>query len=99
MLVCVFLCAFARETAGAARIRLSLRPCSSLEQGERDAKLGRNKPRERGLTSCSYLKMESEVSHRHCERSEAIHLSTRRKNGLLRFARNDGVLGLSPNRS
>ena len=27
---------------------------------------------------------------RHCERSEAIHLATRRKNGLLRFARNDG---------
>ena len=28
--------------------------------------------------------------HRHCERSEAIHLATERKNGLLRFARNDG---------
>jgi hypothetical protein len=26
MLVCVFLCIFAHETAGAARIRLSLRP-------------------------------------------------------------------------
>jgi hypothetical protein len=27
---------------------------------------------------------------RHCERSEAIHLTATRKNGLLRFARNDG---------
>ena len=30
------------------------------------------------------------VSSRHCERSEAIHLAEERKNGLLRFARNDG---------
>src|SRR5436309_1618288 len=29
------------------------------------------------------------LSSRHCERSEAIHLSTQRKNGLLRCARND----------
>ena len=28
--------------------------------------------------------------HRHCERSEAIHVSAQRKDGLLRFARNDG---------
>ncbi|MEH2500969.1 hypothetical protein V1294_007448 [Bradyrhizobium sp. AZCC 1678] len=27
---------------------------------------------------------------RHCERSEAIHFASQRKNGLLRFARNDG---------
>ena len=27
---------------------------------------------------------------RHCERSEAIHRAIKRKNGLLRFARNDG---------
>src|SRR5258708_6188768 len=31
------------------------------------------------------------MSLRHCERSEAIHLTEQRKNGLLRFARNDGV--------
>jgi hypothetical protein len=30
---------------------------------------------------------------RHCERSEAIHLTTERKNGLLRCARNDGSSG------
>jgi len=29
------------------------------------------------------------VSHRHCERSEAIHSAAKRKTGLLRFARND----------
>jgi len=28
--------------------------------------------------------------HRHCERSEAIYVSAQRKDGLLRFARNDG---------
>jgi hypothetical protein len=28
--------------------------------------------------------------HRHCERSEAIHVSAQRKDGLLRFARKDG---------
>jgi hypothetical protein len=27
---------------------------------------------------------------RHCERSEAIHRATQKKNGLLRCARNDG---------
>jgi hypothetical protein len=31
-------------------------------------------------------------SPRHCERSEAIHLAARRKNGLFRFARNDGCV-------
>ena len=30
------------------------------------------------------------ASFRHCERSEAIHRATQRKNGLLRCARNDG---------
>src|SRR3954464_5434631 len=30
-------------------------------------------------------------SSRRCERNEAIHHATRRKNGLLRFARNDGI--------
>jgi hypothetical protein len=31
-----------------------------------------------------------QIYQRHCERSEAIHRSTSRKNGLLRCARNDG---------
>jgi 4-carboxymuconolactone decarboxylase len=33
----------------------------------------------------------SRSSIRHCGRSEAIHLAAQRKNGLLRFARNDEV--------
>src|SRR5882757_7112606 len=33
---------------------------------------------------------------RHCERSEAIHLATARKNGLLRCARNDVELQARP---
>jgi hypothetical protein len=35
MLVCVFLCIFAHETAGAARTRLSLRPLVHSEGGNR----------------------------------------------------------------
>jgi hypothetical protein len=47
MLVCVFLHNFAHETAGAARIRLSLRPLFG-EAGIFFADLGRIAPRERG---------------------------------------------------
>src|SRR5258705_12591645 len=32
---------------------------------------------------------EARAHSRHCERSEAIHVAAQRKNGLLRFARND----------
>jgi hypothetical protein len=44
------------------------------------AGLGRITPGERGVVSC-----------RHCERSAAIH-SFPLRHGLLRFARNDGIL-------
>src|SRR5438105_2268696 len=75
----------ARETAGAASTRSSLRPLISKRANE-DASLGRSAPRE-GTNSFS----------RHCERSEAIHLAAQRKNGLLRCARNDdGPLTPSP---
>src|SRR6478672_7738010 len=61
---CAFLFAqIARETAGAASTRSSLRPLSSGGPNE-NANLGRSTPRE-----CET------VSTRHCERSEAIHLS------------------------
>ena len=73
-----FLALCAHETAGAARTRSSLRPLTS--RAERSSKLGRFAPRDR-----------ERVFGRHCERSEAIHLATRRKNGLLRCARNDGI--------
>src|SRR5215216_899953 len=54
----------ARETAGAAGTRSSLRPLFSRRTNE-DANLGQIMPRE-----CE------DSSSRHCERSEAIHLST-----------------------
>src|ERR1700730_2429377 len=46
MLVCVFYLHFARETAGAARTRLSLRPLLSRRVKD-DANLGRIAPRDR----------------------------------------------------
>jgi hypothetical protein len=54
----------ARETAGAARTRSSLRPLFSMRANE-DAKLGRNAPRDReAIPIC------------HFEQSEAIHRAT-----------------------
>jgi hypothetical protein len=50
MLVCVFCCAVAHETAGAARTRLSLRPLGVFE-GVEYAKSGRIAPRQCGCTS------------------------------------------------
>jgi hypothetical protein len=67
---------FAHETAGAARTRSSLRP---LLGGRIVNSSGANARRGRGVV----------FMYRHCERSEAIHLAAQRKNGLLRFARND----------
>src|SRR6266566_2824511 len=60
MLVCVFLCMFAHETAGAARTRLSLRPLV-LSRAAIDAKLGRIAPRECEAVSADTrcLKIES----------------------------------------
>jgi hypothetical protein len=77
MLVCVYYSTIARETAGAARTRSSLRPLILRRDNEMQ-NFGRIAPR------------EGEVAfNRHCERSEAIHLAARRENGLLRCARND----------
>src|ERR1700704_6822867 len=79
MLVCVFLCMFAHETAGAARTRLSLRPLS-FWRDKRNASLGRLKPRDRET-----------VSIRHCEErsDEAIHLSPSCTMDCFAYARND----------
>jgi hypothetical protein len=66
----------AHETAGAARTRSSLRPLRFMGV-ENDARLGRIAPRERGSVSACCLRYVSEVSPRHCERSEAIHRATR----------------------
>ena len=54
---------------------------SDWKRAKRNSKLGRNASRDHGVTS--------DVRNRHCERSEAIHLAAERKNGLLRYARND----------
>ena len=58
-----FLCAFAHETAGAARTRLSLRPLLH-ERAKDDAKLGRIAPRECGRVSASLFDIESEIDPR-----------------------------------
>src|SRR6266576_4874807 len=50
----------AHETAGAARIRLSLRPLLR-RRAEAYAKLGHIVPRERGFTSSRCLKFESDI--------------------------------------
>src|SRR5664279_6487652 len=82
MLVCVSLHNLARETAGAARTRLSLRPLAH-EGGTSRPNLARNMRRDREA-----------VSRRHCERSEAIQLSCMLRHGLLRCARNEGGIQL-----
>src|SRR5665647_2951651 len=71
MLVCASLHNLARETAGAARTRLSLRPLAH-EGGTSRPNLARNMRRDREA-----------VSRRHCERSEAIHGAAYKKAGLL----------------
>jgi hypothetical protein len=55
---CAFLCRFAHETAGAARIRLSLHPLV-FRRVEIHAKLGRIAPRECGRTPSRCLTIES----------------------------------------
>src|SRR5882672_12530120 len=77
MLVCVLLCAFARETAGAARTRLSLRP-RLAERVKSDASLGHLLPRECGLIPSRCLKIESE---------NAAIVSRSRANQRCQFAR------------
>src|SRR5258708_23822908 len=75
--VCSCACSYAhiaRETAGAASTRRSLRPL--LLGAKRFARPGRNAPRECGGVFFA----------RHCERSEAIHSSFTRRHGLLRGA-------------
>jgi hypothetical protein len=74
--VCILATNSAHEAAGASGARHSPRPLFSGRMFL--ASLGRIAPRE-----CEG------VSYRHCERSEAIHAATKRKNGLLRCARND----------
>src|ERR1035441_10301520 len=82
MLVCASLHHLARETAGAARTRSSLRPLY-YEGGPNRPSLARNRRRECEGVPC-----------RHCEErsDEAIHSFLSSLDGLLRYARNDGYL-------
>jgi hypothetical protein len=79
MLVCFLL--FTHEAAGASSARHSLRPLIGRVRNFK-AKLARNARRD-----CEI------VSGRHCEErsDEAIHSSYTWRDGLLRFARNDGL--------
>ena len=83
MLVCALLVHIAHETAGAARIRHSLRPLF-IEGEEFPAKLGRNVPRECGVV----FEWITVIARSPCD--DAIHSFLAWRDGLLRFARNDG---------
>jgi hypothetical protein len=78
---------FAHETAGAARIRLSLRPLQ-CKSGEISENLGRIAPRERAITPtlCRHRPRKRTIQYpRDCsDRTEAIcDLAPQGKNGLL----------------
>ena len=75
-------CAIAHETAGAARTRLSLRP--PIGGCEIPANLGRIAPRDCEAVS-GWTNVIAESA---CD--EAIHSFFMQRNGLLRYARNDG---------
>src|ERR1700730_13820067 len=64
MLVCVFYVHFARETAGAARTRLSLRPLLARRVKD-DANLGRIAPRDRGSVSTHNVGPATAGTHTH----------------------------------
>jgi hypothetical protein len=76
---CVFFI-FARKAAGASSARHSLRP---LMGGKQDVY---------GKTRADMRRDREAVSCRHCEErsDEAIHSFLALRDGLLRFARNDG---------
>jgi hypothetical protein len=66
MLVCSFFLQFAHEIAGAARIRHSLRPL--IGGGESYLQ-----------TSGAVCRENAKLFPRHCERSEAIHVATKKE--------------------
>src|ERR1035438_6706981 len=82
MLVCVFLVVLAHETAGAPCTRYPRAPFALEGCGNSFMPRATRAARSR-----------THVSHRHCERSEAIHSFFLLRNGLLRCARNDDQLG------
>src|SRR6267154_5456117 len=89
MLVCVFLCMFAHETAGAACTRSSLRPLL-LARAEVQANLGHIVPRECGVTSSLVKNMNPKFPRVIASVAKQSMLQHAWRDGLLRFARNDG---------
>ena len=86
LLVCVLPLPSAHEAAGATGIRRSPRPLWA-----EDSCNGSGAWRREGANVCLAVRVFS----RHCERSEAIHSSYTRRDGLLRFARNDGLRAMA----
>src|SRR5882757_1111172 len=72
---------FAYETAGAARTRSSLRPL--ISRANEMQNFGQIMPRE-----CEVVLEGAVIARNSCD--EAIHSFFTRRDGLLRFARNDG---------
>jgi hypothetical protein len=87
---------FAREAAGASSARHSLRPLIG-EGGSFQEKLARNARRDReaafenAATSLRGANGSRECAPDDRLRDEAIHSSYTWRDGLLRFARNDGL--------
>src|SRR6478736_3625449 len=89
MLMCALFLPIAHETAGAARIRHSLRPLFS--RGRRISYNSGASCRENAMLRPAVIACDKRVAFAQgspCD--EAIHPSVMPRDGLLRFARNDG---------
>ena len=93
MLVCVFPCAFAHETAGAACTRHSLLPPSSRDKVH--ASLGRIAPRERRHTFICHRPRRRTIQY---PRDSSDRIDRPRRTGSSAFADDDDnlVLGSAP---
>src|ERR1700682_6429950 len=80
----------ASRTRGARRKAISSK--SACRRASRGYCVFRAASSSKGLRSATHFR----PFVRHCERSEAIHRVTKRKNGLLRCARNDDLKHLPP---
>src|ERR1700681_3028080 len=89
MLVCVFSAHIARETAGAARIRLSLRPLLSRAEDFSTTRAYHAAGTRIRILAPSLRATGSRECAPDDRLREAIHCAAQRKYGLLRCARND----------
>jgi hypothetical protein len=97
MLVCAPFCAHCTRDRGCSAHPAFPAP-SVLEEGENLRKTRASRAARMRTHTLSLFEMKIRCLTRHCERSEAIHAATPRKNGLLRrFApRNDGKVIPAP---